>query len=332
MYILGIDAGASKTHCLVANERGEILGFGSGGTGNYEVFGLEPAMKEIDTAIVEAIKPIGIDKIDIGCFCLAGADFPEDFEMLEEAIKKLGRVDRVIIKNDSLAALKAGIVEEKYGIAVIMGSGTNAVGIGKSGEESRLFGEGFMFGDWGGAGDISREILHRVFRDYDGRGEKTILSKKVLEFFGETDFVSLAKSLYYGRIDRNKILLLTPILFECAYEGDRVAVEIVKRIARETALSAWAIMKSLGLEKEYVKVVLGGSIFKAKGPLLIDYVRAELHSFNPNAEIVIPKYEPVVGALLLAFDYQFKGIDPILYNTIEATLPQNLKINREGGL
>lgn len=329
MYLLGVDAGASKTHCLVADDKGKVLGFGSGGTGNYEVFGLESAMKEIDRAILEAFSMAGIEKADVGYFCLAGADFPEDFEMLEEAVSKLQRVDKVIIKNDTLAALKAGIIEEPYGVAVIMGTGTNAVGIGKAGEEARLFGEGYMFGDWGGSGDISREILHKVFRAYDGRGEETILSKKVLEFFQEDDFVSLAKKLYYGKIDRSKILLLTPILFECAYQGDKVSVEIVKRIARETALSAYAIMKRLSLVKERVKVVLGGSIFKAKGPLLTDFIRAELHSFNPLAEIVLPIYEPVVGALLLAFDYHFGCVIPELYKNVESTVPKNLKINRE---
>ncbi|MCX7795958.1 MAG: kinase [bacterium] len=329
MYLLGIDAGASKTHCLVADEKGKILGFGTGGTGNYEVFGLEHAMKEIDKAISEALNMAGIEKASLGCFCLAGADFPEDFEMLEDAVSKLERVDRVIIKNDTMAALKAGIIEEPYGIAVIMGTGTNAVGIGKSGEEARLFGEGYIFGDWGGSGDISREILHRVFRAYDGRGEDTILSKKVLEFFQESDFVSLAKKLYYGKIDRSKMLLLTPILFECAYQGDKVSVEIVKMIARETALSAYAIMKSLSLVKEKVKVVLGGSIFKAKGPLLTDFIRAELHSFNPIAEIVLPKYEPVVGALLLSFDYYFGQVVKEIYDNVESTVFENLKINRE---
>jgi len=329
MYLLGVDAGATKTHCLVADENGRILGFGSGGTGNYEVSGLDSAMKEIDRSITEAFSMAGIEKADAGCFCLAGADFPEDFTMLEEAVKNLKRVDRVIIKNDSLAALKAGIVEESYGIAVIMGTGTNAVGIGKSGEEARLFGEGFLFGDWGGSGDISREILHRVFRAYDGRGDQTILTEKVLEFFEETDIVSLAKRLYYGKIDRSRILLLTPLLFECAYLGDRVSVEIVKKIAKETALSAWAIMKRLSLEREPVKVVLGGSIFKAKGPLLIDSIKAELHSFNPRAEIVLPRYEPVVGALLLAFDYHSGRFTPEVYSQIESTLFEGLKINRE---
>ena len=329
MYLLGVDAGATKTHCLVADENGKILGFGSGGTGNYEVFGLDSAMKEIDHSITEAFNMAGIERADIGCFCLAGADFPEDFTMLEEAVKNLKRVDRVIIKNDSLAALKAGIVEESYGIAVIMGTGTNAVGIGKSGEEARLFGEGFLFGDWGGSGDISREILHRVFRAYDGRGEQTILTEKVLEFFEESDLVSLAKRLYYGKIDRSRILLLTPLLFECAYMGDRVSVEIVKKIAKETALSAWAIMKRLSLQREPVKVVLGGSIFKAKGPLLIDFIKAELHSFNPSAEIVLPRYEPVVGALLLAFDYHFGRFIPEVYSQIESTAFEYLKINME---
>ena len=329
MYLLGVDAGATKTYCLVSDERGSITGFGSAGTGNYEAFGLESAMKEIDTAISGAFKEANIERADIGCFCLAGADFPEDFEMLKKAVENLKRVDRVIIKNDSLAALRAGLGDDKYGVVVIMGTGTNAAGIDKRGRETRLFGEGFVFGDWGGAGDIAREALHRVFRDFDGRGERTILSQMVLEFFNKSDFVSLAKDLYYGRIERGKIPLLSPLVFDAAYEGDRVAVEIVKKVADETAVSAWAIIKQLHLEKESVKVVLGGSVFKAKGPLLLDLVRAELHSYVPLARIVLPRYEPVVGALLLAFDSYSEVKDPEFLSNIDVTLPKHLKIDRE---
>ncbi|MGC9064161.1 MAG: N-acetylglucosamine kinase, partial [bacterium] len=199
----------------------------------------------------------------------------------------------------------------------------------KTGREARLFGEGFVFGDWGGAGDVSREALHRVFRDFDGRGERTILSRMILEFFNESDFVSLAKDLYYGRIERAKIPLLAPLVFDAAYEGDRVAVEIVKKVASETAISAWAIIKQLHLEREPIKVVLGGSIFKARGPLLFDLIKAELHSYIPMAKIVVPRYEPVVGALLLAFDHYTKVQIPEIFTNIDTTLPQHLKINRE---
>jgi len=329
MYLLGVDAGATKTYCLVSDERGNVVGFGSAGTGNYEAFGLESAMKEIDTAISGAFKEANIGRADIGCFCLAGADFPEDFDMLKKAVENLNRVSTVIIKNDSIAALRSGIGEDNYGVVVIMGTGTNAAGIDKTGKEARLFGEGFVFGDWGGSGDISREALHRVFRHFDGRGEKTILSQMVLDFFNEPDFISLAKDLYYGRIERGKIHLLAPLVFDAAYKGDRVAVEIVKKVASETAVSAWAIIKQLHLEREPIKVVLGGSVFKAKGPLLLDFIRAELHSYTPVAKTVLPKYEPVVGALLIAFDNYAKSQTSDILSNIDATLPKHLKINRE---
>ena len=54
-------------------------------------FWLEAAMKEIDTAISGAFKEANIERADIGCFCLAGADFPEDFEMLKKAVENLNR-------------------------------------------------------------------------------------------------------------------------------------------------------------------------------------------------------------------------------------------------
>ena len=45
-----------------------------------------------------------------------------------------------------------------------------------------------------------------------------MLSQMVLEFFNESDFVSLAKDLYYGRIERDKVPLLSPLVFDAAYE------------------------------------------------------------------------------------------------------------------
>ncbi len=75
--------------------------------------------------------------------------------------------------------------------------------------------------------------------------------------------------------------------------------------------------------------MLGGSIFKARGPLLFDLIKAELHSYIPMAKIVVPRYEPVVGALLLAFDHYTKVQIPEIFTNIDTTLPQHLKINRE---
>ena len=59
-YYLGLDAGGTKTFCLVGDAEGHILGFGRGGTGNYEVDGVEPAAVENRRAVEEALANAGL--------------------------------------------------------------------------------------------------------------------------------------------------------------------------------------------------------------------------------------------------------------------------------
>ncbi len=37
---LGLDAGGTKTYCLVGDANGHLLGFGQAGCGNYELHGV----------------------------------------------------------------------------------------------------------------------------------------------------------------------------------------------------------------------------------------------------------------------------------------------------
>ncbi len=54
-YYLGLDAGGTKTFCLIGDEQGHIKGFGRGGAGNYEVFGVQPALVENRKAVEGAV-------------------------------------------------------------------------------------------------------------------------------------------------------------------------------------------------------------------------------------------------------------------------------------
>jgi hypothetical protein len=49
-------------------------------------------------------------------------------------------------------------------------------------------------------------------------------------------------------------------------------------------------------------VVLSGSVFKGEGPLLVDTVSDHVHRVAPRARVVRASFEPVIGAVLLAFD------------------------------
>lgn len=301
MILLGVDGGGSKTFAVAVDERGEIRGFGRGGCGNYEGPGLDAAMAEIAKACRGALDAAGTRIAQNGCFCLAGADFPEDFEMLGKAVAELAVADRVHIYNDTRAAFRAGSTRG-CGAVVIMGAGMNAAGFAPDGRECRLPGEGFLFGDWGGAGSIGAEVMHCVFRAQDGRGQPTALTRMVLERLGARDMDELTQNLYLDKIPPPAIASLTLLVFPAALLGDEVASAIIERIADETAAAALAMLRRLALEGEECDVVLGGSVYKGEGPLLLERVKAKVAAHAPRAEVVIPTVEPVIGAAVLALE------------------------------
>lgn len=319
-YVLGLDGGASKTHALVVNEIGEVLGFGQAGASNHQVHGLEPAMGEVQRAVKSALDGAGIlpSDIELGCFCLAGADLPEDYIMLQRAVQSLNLARSVLIKNDTLAALRSGTTRS-WGVVVICGTGFNAAGRSPGGEEIVFPGLGPISGDWGGGGTLSEEMIRAVMRAWDGRGKPTLLTALVLRALEVDSVEKLLALLYHEQIDPQDLLDLVPLLFEAGESGDQVAQELIVRMGTEVAVAANALIRRLSLAEEDVEVVLGGSVFKGKGDLMLNTVTRLVHDEAPKARIVRPQHEPVVGAVLLALEAAGAEIDDALYQLLKET-------------
>ena len=52
-YFLGVDIGATKTHALIADATGRVVGFGQAGPGNHETVGYEGLIAALDLAVTE---------------------------------------------------------------------------------------------------------------------------------------------------------------------------------------------------------------------------------------------------------------------------------------
>jgi N-acetylglucosamine kinase-like BadF-type ATPase len=299
-YYLGVDAGGSKTEAVILDEEGNILGFGRSGPGNYEVSGIENAKKNWLLAIEMAKGEFRNINFEKACFGLAGADFPEDFEMLKGEVELLNIAKEVCIENDTAIALRAG-TKDYWGIIIIMGAGTNGYGRRKDGKSFRFFGEGYIFGDWGGASSIVQEMLHYAFRSYDGRGEKTILEEIVLNYFSVKNFDELAKKLYYHHIEWSKVLNLAPYLFKAIEKEDIVAKRIGEKIVDETVRGVYALMKKLDIMDEETPVILAGSLYKG-AKWLKEYISAKIHMFSPKAKVEMLKIPPAIGAGIIAWE------------------------------
>lgn len=326
-FALGVDGGNSKTHALVVEETGKVLGFGVGGIGNHQVSGIEPALREIKQAVKEALKQASLQssELDVGCFCLAGADLKEDYHLLQNHVEDLSLTQSVIIKNDTLAALRAGITQP-WGVVVICGAGFNAAGISRDGHEIILPGLGTISGDWGGGYALSQEMIRMVMRAWDGRGRETSLTKLILEAIQLSSIEELLSKLYHQEIDYRTQLDLVPLLFEASEAGDEVARDIIIQMGTEVGITAKTLIQRLSLERDEVEVVLAGSVFKGKGNLLLDTVKRMVLEDVPNAVIKRPKFEPVIGAALLALEAMNVPIDESFVKRLENTLLEELKL------
>ncbi len=325
--VLGVDGGGSKTLCLVGSREGQILGMGRGGPSNHQVCGLERALGQITHAVRGALAQASATQASLGVFCLAGADLPEDYALLRQAIEGQGTCREVVVKNDTMAALYSGL-SRPWGVVVVCGTGTNAAGRAPDGQEIVLPGLGHISGDWGGAADISQEAIRLVMRAWDGRGEPTALTEMVLDSLGVSSRAVLLRLLYHNQLEQKRLLELAPLVFLAADAGDAAACRLVRAIGTEVGVTARALIRRLSLADKDVEVVLAGSIFKAQGRLLIDTVEEVVHEWAPRASLVLPQLEPVVGALFMALEAAGVQLNEETRECIRSTLPEPLLICR----
>src|SRR5438128_1359902 len=106
-YVLGIDAGGTKTRALIADETGRVLGGASGGGANLKTHGELEVEKVLHHVIEHAESEAGV-RPDATALGIAGADRPNDQAVLREVLRRIGFKNRVVVTNDARIAFVAG--------------------------------------------------------------------------------------------------------------------------------------------------------------------------------------------------------------------------------
>ncbi len=318
---LGIDAGGTKTHCLIGDSDGNILGFGKAGTGNYEGYGVDPARVEIQKAVDGALAAAGLQLADIAHIGMgmAGADVPEDYEMLDTAIfaPMFGSIPRVF-RNDSMAGLRGGTLAP-YGIVIACGTGCVCAGKNREGRETRVGGISEHYGDKVSGSGIGAQGLHVVWRYRDGIVPHSFLVDKFLQRSGKPDLDSFFYAMYREEMTYDDLQPMAKLVFDAAYEGDEQACNILEESGAYLGDMVVAAARLLGMEHDSFDVVMAGSVFKGSSPVLRDAMTTRIHRACPEARPVMPIYEPVVGALLLAVEQAVK-MDDSYYRALGESL------------
>lgn len=296
-YFLGVDVGNSKSHALIADENGRSVGFGIAGPGSWEAVGWNGAAAVLHDIVDQAVAMAGIGKAQIAGagFGFAGYDWPEDKAGHTQLVASLGLAEaRVAFSNDTIVGLVAG-AEAGWGVVVVAGTSNNCRGRDRQGREGRITGDGWRFGENGGAAEIVLRAVQAVGLAWTRRGPETGLTAVFLAETGASDVEDLLAGLIRGRYHLSAGH--APLVFAQAKAGDAGAQAIVQWAGVELGSLAVGVIRQLSLENEAFDVVLSGSLYKGSSRLR-EAMAATIHAVAPQARLVRLKAPPVVGGVL----------------------------------
>jgi N-acetylglucosamine kinase-like BadF-type ATPase len=297
MYVLGIDAGGTKTVCYLADAKGTIVGEGRSSGANLHTHGELEVEKVLHGVIEQALGDRAILPVAV-CIGIAGVDRADDYQIIRGIMRRLGFRSRTLVVNDALIALVAGVGDDP-GVVIIAGTGSIAYGVSQQGVAARAGGWGYVLGDEGSGFWIGREALLSVVREADGRGPRTRLTPLVLEHFTLEQASGLVREVYEPGQHRTSVAALGEVVERARAEGDLVAAEILRRASDELTRAAASVIERLQMRGDAFHTVLSGSMFRLI-PWLVEDVTVRLAEVAPRATVARLTAEPARGALHLA--------------------------------
>lgn len=183
--VMGIDGGGSKTHAVIADQSGNLLGKGFSGCSNYQVNGIEQAFTNIQEAVATAMQEARLSSTDLSFvqYGLAGADREIDIRTLKSKLATLPYKKWDLVC-DTMEGLRLGS-DSNTGVVLVAGSGTNAAGRNQEGNVVQTGGFGYLYGDGQVGGNaLAAEAFRSAVRSWELRDIPSSLTERIPRFLG----------------------------------------------------------------------------------------------------------------------------------------------------
>lgn len=298
MRYLSIDQGGTKTHALVCDERGYILGNGKAAGACFSASGVHQAIGACEAALKDA----GFNWRDIDRVCagMTGIDWPEDAPFIRDKLREYTGIKDIQTVNDCVTAYWAG-TDSQNGVCVCSGTGTNVCCV-KEGNEP------FCLGYYVNVPHLGRRALEAAIDAFTGVGENTALTLVVLEHYNCGSMDALIKALNNGSVSLRSAKYLVPRVVETA-KSDKVSRMLCVQFAYRCADYAVAMMRQANLPHNSA-VLASGGVFRDETGLLFSLFSRRVRESFPEANVINARYEPVMGGMRLL-------LKPEAYKTLE---------------
>ena len=294
-YFLGIDAGGSKTTCVIGDEKSSLASANAGGS-NVVRCGEIAARAALHSAILEACSTakVKLPQITRLCIGIAGAARPAIDSIVRSAISEI-YAGEILLVGDMVIAMEAAFGSGP-GVIVISGTGSIAYARNSAGQTARAGGWGFAISDEGSGHWIGRTAIAAVMRARDeSHAPPQALSDAILRAWHLNSLDDLIRAANSPNADFPS---LCPAVLGLE-EDDPLARAVLTQAGMELARFAHVVISRLRLGAEPVPVAMSGGVFRNSAVVRNVFI-SSLDADRHNAVIRTELVDPVQGALRLA--------------------------------
>ncbi len=330
--LLAMDVGGTSSRAVLVDRTGRCGGYGASGGGNPVSWGPDLAGDAIAEAVTLALAQAGpVPVAGTAIFAMAGGSSFLTADAVRAQLRRRGVHCAVRIVPDLLATFCAG-TPRLAGYALVAGTGSAAIRVGRGRVVASADGLGWLLGDAGSGFWIGHRAVRAAMAGMEGRGPATALTGLLLDRMGvarggrSVDGRPAALRVAVEELYRRRPVELAgfaALAFEAAGVGeaadatvaaDPVASEIL-RAATERLLQTLRTVRIGGVGGP---VVLGGGVAR-RLPGLAAAIAADMPGPGGAGEVItVP--DGVLGAAVLALRHDGLRVDRAMFDRLAGGL------------
>ncbi len=275
-YLIGIDAGGTKSELVAYDLSSSIVFEKIGGAGNPAV-NLENTVNNIISLIGDCTEELGKEECLLISIGMASVETGNYAELIKKYVERAFGIETVVLNDAEMACV--AYFGNDDGILAIAGTGSSCY-VQKSGQGEMVGGWGHILGDEGSGYHIVMEAFKNIVYRIDRNMEFDDLSEKLLKKIGGSSRSEIMEFIYGN--EKSAIAALFPIIARGAADGDLHSAAILDKEGKELAELTLTAYGKKGFSG-HVTVGIKGGVFHNSALLKQTYINElekHLKSFN----------------------------------------------------
>lgn len=289
-YTMSVDGGGTKIVAMVVDQHYRMKGVGRGGAVTATSNDWQTIRAHMEQCLDECLKQVPDGVIEALYIAMPGP-----VALFVECLQQRCVVRNVHTLSEGRMALMGAIQSAEGAVAI---SGTGSIVFWLDDERERYAGgEGYLLGDEGSGYAIARCALRALLGDDRASGYPSELQRILQSEWGRCDADEIIRRVYHSANPRTAIAMISRYVAAAAQAGDQACIALFAAAGRRLGEQVLGLLPEDRLGHT-ITATVAGSVWYGHSIMYQAYL-AYLTAHRTGIEVRKPRYEPVVGGILL---------------------------------